>query len=149
MHCIALVVGVLNRTKGNPARLRSIDPLCPFLMRNRVHKRRKAKEGFQTEVEVDGKTKENWQKPTNLSDHKSQCKVGSLFRSWWRGWWWTRLSPSWSPRLWWMGWQSRWLSQHGDGNWGEIKWGVPPLSSGRLFRSTALATNILQSSVAG
>ena len=23
-----------------------------------------AKEGFQTEVEVDGKTKENWQKPT-------------------------------------------------------------------------------------
>ena len=29
-----------------------------------AHKRRKAKEGFQTEVEVDGKTKENWQKST-------------------------------------------------------------------------------------
>ena len=31
----------------------------------------------------------------------------------------------------------------------KLSGGSPPLSSGRLFRSTALATNILQSSVAG
>ena len=55
-------------------------------------------------------------------------------------------------RLWRMGWQSRWLSQHEDGNWGEIKWRVAlPCCYTTLdpvFRSSAHPTSVCEGTAA-
>ena len=42
-----------------------------------AHNRRKAKEGFQSEVEVDGKTKENWQKLTATTNPSAKLAAFS------------------------------------------------------------------------
>ena len=55
---------VFLRSRGNQSRLSKKANSFVLVSCKIAHKRRKAKEGFQTEVEVDGKTKENWQKST-------------------------------------------------------------------------------------